>query len=491
MGSEYELPRKSADLAFFGNDKDGIINLTLKKEELNVLRFNPKTLEQTAADLIELPEATKHFRSETVVNMGKNYYWMHRDFDKKSERTSLYYDKIDVITGNITAANQKMLESYEIGGRYYFNYNAEGNLLLISYMLTPIDRRDKNNIDIFGFFVYDENMNKIWGGEYKMPYEQSMMNYNGYSIDSKGNAYMLVKIIDDTKTAHLEVLKFTKENKAITRTPIAVNDYYIKESSLIESPAHEMIIASTYSKKGGKGTDGVFLAKIDTSGKVSKYKSGFYEFSLAELQKFEKEKTQKRMEKNDKEGEYEAPDLTVRNINIETDGSILIACEEYYITQQTSSYTSSNGMVSYRTISTYHYDDILAAKINAKGEYQWLRKIPKKQRGIPGMGGLPGTMGYKLISDTSGCYFLYLDNKKNMDLTEDEEPKAHIDGEGGQLMVAKISNTGIVTKELLFDTKEEDVMVFPQKFSKINSNQFIGRAKTQRNVYRPLLITTN
>ena len=68
LGAEYELPRKSEDLSFFGNDKDGIINLSLKKDELSILRFNPKTLTQTSDKTIELPDATKNLNSEKVVD---------------------------------------------------------------------------------------------------------------------------------------------------------------------------------------------------------------------------------------------------------------------------------------------------------------------------------------------------------------------------------------------------------------------------------------
>ena len=64
LGSEYELPRKSEDLSFFGNEKDGIVNLSLKKEELSIVKFNGKTLEQSDEKVIELPEATKNFNSE-------------------------------------------------------------------------------------------------------------------------------------------------------------------------------------------------------------------------------------------------------------------------------------------------------------------------------------------------------------------------------------------------------------------------------------------
>src|SRR5829696_6105104 len=75
LGSEYNLPRKTEDLAFLGNEKDGIVNLSLKKEELNIVRFDPKTLNTTTEKVIALPEATKNFNSETVVDFNSNYFW--------------------------------------------------------------------------------------------------------------------------------------------------------------------------------------------------------------------------------------------------------------------------------------------------------------------------------------------------------------------------------------------------------------------------------
>ncbi len=181
--------------------------------------------------------------------------------------------------------------------------------------------------------------------------------------------------------------------------------------------------------------------------------------------------------------DYEAPNLSVRDIVVEGDGSVLITCEEYYVISRT--YTSNNG-ATYTTY-TYYYEDILASKINVAGNFAWVRKIPKKQKGSSGR----GTMSYKLISDATGYYFLYLDNKKNMELADDEVPKYHVDGFGGQVVVAKIDNAGTVTKELVFDTREEDVMLFPSQFRRINGNQFIGRANIKKGNYKPLLITVN
>lgn len=186
------------------------------------------------------------------------------------------------------------------------------------------------------------------------------------------------------------------------------------------------------------------------------------------------------MERKD---DYEAPNLKVRNIVVEKDGSVFLALEEYHYTVTTSTYGNRT-----TTTYTYYYDDILGAKIDAAGNFLWLRKIPKKQKGT----NASQTLGYTLVSDESGFYFLYLDNKKNVDLAEDEAPKYHENGYGGQVMVAKIDPNGNISKELLFDTREENLMVMPRFFKKIDGTHYIGRTSIKGpGAYRPLLISVN
>jgi hypothetical protein len=508
LGSEYSLPKKSEDLSFFGNDKDGIVNLFLKKEELSITRFDPKTLNQTGEKMIELTELTSNYYSEIVVDFGTNYFWVHSDWNKKEEKELLYYDKIDVVSGKITSSGNKMIETtkmggelvrggggwpaLKMGGKYQFNFSADKKKLLVSYKLVPENRNDKKNYDKIGFHVFDENMNKLWGEEFTMPYTEAIMDNIDFSVDSRGNAYMLAKVYDSEKRKetdketgkagyHYEVMKFTKGSKKIINTTITIDDYFIKEASLVENSLNEMIISCTYSKKSkGTGTDGIFLAVMDQRGAIIKYKKGYYEFPLAELEKFESARSKRKMEKND---DYEASNLKVRNLVVESDGSVFIACEEYYVIVR--SYTDSRG--STRTTYTYYYGDMIGVKVNAAGNFEWLRKIPKNQRGSTGR----GAMSFKLVNDAEGYYFLYLDNLKNIELKEDEVPKVHMDGFGGQVVVAKINKAGVLTKELVFDTREEDIMIFPALFERINQNQFIGRATLKKNLYKPLLITSN
>lgn len=510
LGSEYGLPRKTEDLSFFGNEDDGIVNLSLKKEQLYITRFNAKTLTQTDERVIEVPDATRNMVSETVVDFNKNYYWLRSDWNKETQKEFLYATRVDVKNGRLANKDQKLIEANKMGsegymptgwysgkkiGKYQFNYDADRKKLLVSYRLIPEDRRDKNNYDKLGIYVFDENMQKVWSNEFTMPYTEKRMDNEDFAIDANGNAYLLAKVYNsdsrkekDKETGnpayHLEVFKFTPNNEQVIHANISLDQYFVRETSLIENAMHDMIIACTYSKNAkGKGTEGIFLGILNTDGKVSNYKKGHYKFPVEELQKFESRRKQRKIEKDD---DYEAPNLKVRNIVVEKDGSVLLACEEYFVTEHTS-YSSGPGgtMGSSRTTYIYHYDDILASKIDASGNFLWMRKIPKRQQGGRGR----GTMSFKLISDETGYYFLYLDNKKNEKMEEDDTPAKHQDGFGGQVMEAKVDNSGNLTKEIVFDTREEDIMIFPADFDKINNNQFIGRAKIKKNLFQPVLIT--
>lgn len=505
LGSQYELPRKTEDLAFFGNASDGIVNLSIKKDELNIIRFDPVKLTQTDDKAIEL-DATKNMNSETLTSFGNgNYFWIHSDWDKENEKELLYADKIDVQSGKFITTNNLINSTTKIQGtggyngfvigynkvtdKYQYNYSADDKKLLVSYKLHPDSRHEKDTYDQVGMVVFDDNMNKLWSNEFTMPYTEAIMEITDYSVDSKGNAYLLAKVYDSDKRREkdketgkaaysYEILKFTKDSKQVAHTVIGIGDYFIKEASLIESPSHDMIIASTYSKKSkGDGTDGIFLAVLAQTGKVEKYKNGYYEFPIADLEAFETARQKRKMEKKD---DYEAPDLKVRDIVTKSDGSIFITCEEYYEVVHTT--TDANNFTT--SWSEYFFEDIFASKINANGTFAWLRKVPKKQKGLN-----TTTLSFKLITDATGYYFLYLDNTKNMGLADDEEPKYYEDGHKGQVIVSKLDTEGNLTKEVIFDTKDEDVMICPSKFDKINANQFIGRAKIKKNTFEPLLIT--
>lgn len=526
LGEEYELPKKSEDLAYYGDSVNGIVNLSYYKKQLTVYKFDFKNLSQKGGLDIELNDASKNFNSEEVVYFGGNCFWLHSDWDKKNEREKLYSSEINIKTGKVVSENKLLFEMEKVAGdlaaggwfgagaksvnKFDFNYNANKTKLLISFRYTPENKNDKKNYDRLGFFVVDTKMNKVWNHDFTMPYTEAIMDNSDFSIDEAGNAYLLAKVYSsdsrketDKETGkpgyHYELFKFTADGKMINKE-IESDDYYLKQPSLIENTKNEMIIATTYSKKNSKkvsGTDGIFLARLDNADNVTKYKNGYYEFALEELEKYESKRAKRKM---GKKTDYEAPNMRIRDVIVNSDGSIIISLEDYHLVVSTSTYSGATGTRS-TTQYTYYYDDILVTKIAANGSTEWLRKVPKRQKstttGLYDNYGrnavfnpVTGTLGYKTFIDETGVYFLYLDNIKNMDLEEDEVPKYHVNGFGGQVVVAKIDNSGNLSKELVFDTREEEVMLFPRQFTQINKTQFIGRAKLKK-TFQPLLIKVN
>ncbi|MBS1731933.1 MAG: hypothetical protein JST02_01435 [Bacteroidetes bacterium] len=497
LGVEYNIPQDSEDLTFFGNEHDGFANLSTRGKKINIIKFDQKTLAQISDKTFEVDKASKYMISEIIAESGNNYYWIHSDWNNLETSEYLYCDKIDMASGNITTTNQKMLESTRMIGKtigyyltpykYSFFFNADTSMMLVQYKHRTAEPNNNEEFGRIGLQVFDRNMQKVWGKELIMPYRYPLMDWKDFSVDYLGNAYILAKIFsterrkEKDKTTgkpgyHYEVLKYTKESDVPEVTRIDLEDYFIHEASLTESNAHDMLITCTYSNDpNGYSAKGFFLAKLDQSGKIKKYMGGYYEFPMGEMQKFESPSTRRKMEEA---GGFELPFLAIREVLNEPDNGTFIVFEEHYVSP--GSKVFGNAL---RRSDSEVYNDAIACKLSPDGKLMWTRKIPKMQQGCGGY----ADIGYKLFTDSSGYYFIYLDNRKNLHLTEDEEPDLFLDAYNGQLVVTKIDNFGNVSKEVIFDVKEEKFIIYPGDLDKIGKNKLIGRAITKRGICNPIL----
>src|SRR6188768_2722578 len=128
------------------------------------------------------------------------------------------------------------------------------------------------------------------------------------------------------------------------------------------------------------------------------------------------------------------------------------------------------------TSTTYFYNDILAMKINPAGEMAWVKKIPKRQVGSRGRGGL----SFAMYTMNDSQYYFYLDNIKNLSLSTDKEPATHKDGAGGFLVYTKIDPNGVLTKGQIMDLREEEVSIYGSDFELIDDTQIVTRAKVKK-----------
>jgi hypothetical protein len=81
-------------------------------------------------------------------------------------------------------------------GGYDLSISEDKTKFMYNYSLYPRERNDKINKDIIGMYVFDENLNKVWGEEIEMPYSEAKMDNLGYTVTNDGRVCMLAKVYE-------------------------------------------------------------------------------------------------------------------------------------------------------------------------------------------------------------------------------------------------------------------------------------------------------
>ncbi|RYD69526.1 MAG: hypothetical protein EOP53_27020 [Sphingobacteriales bacterium] len=315
-----------------------------------------------------------------------------------------------------------------------------------------------------------------WTKELKMPYTERQMDVLDSALDKESNAYILAKVFHDNSNSdkkkkkdkeanyHIELFRISQESTEIGITKVEIKDKFVQRLWLYESPDNFMVCAGLYNNgKDWKGTDGFVIFKMKKEGGI--YDSSFHEIPVQILNDYVKNKTKKKNNDDEEDGEAQLQNFVLNKLQINSDGSLILMGEQFFI----KTVKSPNDINVY-----FHYHDILAAKIDPAGRLAWITKIPKKQVGRKN----PGGMSYKHLFANNKHYFLFLDNVKNYNLPPDEEPSKHSDGMGGYLTSYKVDDiTGERENSSVFNVRDIEEMTIYQfatnRIVKTGEDEFI------------------
>lgn len=490
--------------------------LTVKpwKKYLVIQKFDVATLKQTS--IKEYNNLPKNYVVEGMIEVKDKYYFFYSSWTgKKTKHEQLFYYEIDFEKGEFIGKPVKIIDidgklagspmaTYASGGmqmgfgfgfsmgvvdKFDFLVSKDQSKILIQYRKKPKVKKDTKSWDIIGVGVYDVSLTKIWSREYKMPYTERRMNALDYAVDSDGNGYILTKVFHDDSNKdkkkkkdteanyHIELFRLLKTSESIEKTKITLGKKFINGISLFESPDNYMICAGYYNKglhKKLNNSDGLFTFKITRDGELIDEKE--YQIPVDVLNQYVSKRTKKKNLKKDKKGKAEFEHLKLKELVIQNDGGLVFIGEQTYVVR----HRTSKG----RTYYTFHNNDILITKINSSGEMDWMKKIPKRQSGLPGMGQVydtsktfQGGMSYSHFFTNGNHYLIYLDNVKNINLPLDKIPALHSDGKGGYLTSYKINDeTGDVSKGSIFDTRNVKPKFAVYQFS---NNRVIKTAENE------------
>jgi hypothetical protein len=450
----------------------------------------------------------KNYQVEDVLEVNGKYILFYSSWDGDKDKEQLFSVEIDFDKGKFMGDPKLM---FQVNGKVTYGQNAKsdepvirnmgfGNFgmfgmqgkfeilqsynkknVLIQYRRKPEVKRDTKSYDIIGLFAYDGDLKKLSGKEVTMPYTERRMDNLDYQLDDKGTLFLLTKVYhddsnDDKKNRkdtvanyHIELLSIKSGSDKVEISKFENTNKFINKIWIFDTDKDYLICGGLYSngkgvKKGNTwqffnnkvegfdDSDGIVVFKIKPDGTMFDFV--YQDIPVELMNEFESNKTKKKNERKEEKGEgAKILSLVLKDLNIQPDGSIILIGEQTYVLVHNSGAVGMGGMsgMSSRSYYTYHYDDIIAAKINADGQLGWMKKIPKRQEGLRGKGG----MGYKYFAANHNQYVVFLDNVKNIDLSLDKAPAKHSDGEGGYLTAVKISDSdGTLTKGSILNARE-------------------------------------
>ena len=470
VSKPYKVIDASTKDYFYKDDK--ILAVKFEKKLTAIQTWDANSMKELSRK--EYKDFPNGFVLESLQEINKKYYLFYSLWDKSKKTEQLFVRTIDFEEGKFTGKGKlifKLKGKVTHGGSGLFGREMERKgysdkflveksfdetRVLIHYRRKPENKNDDINYDKIGFNVYTDDLEEVSREEIKMPYTEAKMNNLDYSVDSKGNVYVLALIYkDDTQNLNkggyinyrFEVLRINANSREINKTKVKNEQLNFYNLSLFNQANDQMVCAGFFSKnKNSNNADGLVVFKVDENGVLTEPKT--YEIPFEILERHLSKKTKKKNKKKEKEAENSGyRGLRMRKIIVDEDGSLMMLGEQFYVLSHTS---FSDGKA--RTYYSYHYNYILAVKIDKNGEMAWINDLPKIQVSRAGRGG----MSFEYFYNNENHYCLFLDNINNLKLKlEDNTYEAHRDGAGGFFTAYKINHkSGEVEKVSLFDTRD-------------------------------------
>ena len=294
------------------------------------------------------------------------------DFEKGVLSTT--HKPIVIIDGKLTGGSSFHFFGGSLRGmingaqdKFDFMLSHDKSKMLVQYVKKPEIKNDKKSYNVIGLVAFDENLNKVSEREIKMPYTERRMDNLDYQLDNEGNMYLLVKVYhddsnDDKKrnkdefaNYHLELFYIKNGSSDIEISKFDNKDKFVNKLWMFDSSNDFLVCGGYFSN--GKGeelsdSDGVLAFKIDRKGKI--YDETFHSIPIELINQYESKKTKKRNEKKEEKGiEAKIPNLELKNIIINDDGSlVLIGEQDFFVTR-----TSMRADGSTRTSTSFKMDE--------------------------------------------------------------------------------------------------------------------------------------
>ncbi|MBP6128698.1 hypothetical protein [Flavobacterium sp.] len=371
-------------------------------------------------------------------------------------------------------ANEDVMKSQWFGGNQ-FDGDSGTNFIVnedkTAFAIT-IDIKDKNT-ETHKVFLFDNKLNKKIDHDFKRDVKDKKFKYENIDVSKDGNnLYLLGKVYTDEKKKKKEGGKYQYELTRISNSGQVTQVFDTEEhfSGSLKTIVFEdkLTCIGFYSDRKDyrfKGISYFELDPITLAIRKSKYNPFTEQFMI---------------DKYGKSKDKELKNLSFRGIMITQQNEIVFNAEEYYMTSQYHMMPSGGGYWTY----TYHYDDIVSAKIATDGNIIWARNINKRQA----TSGDDSYISYTSTIKGNDTYFFINTGEKVKKLSNDRIQFGQTSTKKSNLNMIRITPDGNFDFQEILDDKDSEVpfMVSDGAISK-NSVYFIGRKGKKKQILKVTL----
>lgn len=383
--------------------KDAVICVKIDGKRWYLQRLSANGLTQTSMKQYEdMPE--DHVLEYTGY-FGDRLFIFYSLWDKKAEREQLFYREIDTEEGvfmgegkRLLTVNGKVRGTMVASGFYRFHVTDKFDFILSAdeehMVIQYASVRDKKEAIIdyrVNVAVFDKNLEEEWKAEIKMPYAASDMYTRDLTVDSKGDICLIANVYkgseEKAKKRELtdwkyEFLRCTGQGTGWEISPLDISDRRLLTLALFENNDGELRACGFYRKNEDQtGADGFFTCAFNESDELSAL--SFHEIPNSIINQYVSKKEVKRNEKEEDKGEdLGLTNMTLSRVLIKDDGGMILIGEQRYTTVRC--YTDSRG--SQRCYTVWNAGDLLLCSVDASGEQEWMRRLPKLMTSLAPIG---------------------------------------------------------------------------------------------------------
>ncbi|MEO5592660.1 MAG: hypothetical protein ABIR15_13865 [Chitinophagaceae bacterium] len=387
-----------------------------------VEKYDNKKMQPVFSKEVILDDDDAKARIEDVLYAQGNVYIFRRKYDKAGDKMTLYYQMVSSagqVTDKLVPITSVNTDHYE-----FVDFDIYQNPSKTKFMIKTAHKASKDADYFTDFIALDgkTGLNKLWiktvkqrfsnhdyfdWGAYYGASRQKAVEFIGLDFDDKDNIYYCYTAETDNSTKNnreyqLYLATLTTEDKEPKILELKFDDKYaVGDIRFLKNGDNELVVA------------GYVKDVIERRGR-DLVKVGFFSYKVnlganavsAKTMYFFDDKMLKALESNNKRSRY---------FKYKLDYILPIGDAVYYVGEQynkevitRSSTTTSTGYTEYK----YEYMDVIIAKLNANGQFEWIKNVPLRNEMT-----MPYAHVFKqyiAVPTEKSLYILCDDHPKNM-----------------------------------------------------------------------------